>query len=104
MNKVRAAQWSTGNIGKFARRGLLHNPGLALVAIHAHAESKAGLDAGPLCGRPGTGVAATSDIAAITASVTTNAIRQVQAARPDVLTLHDIGLSRAPAGASSHAA
>jgi hypothetical protein len=58
-------QWSTGNVGKLALRGIINHPALELVGVLVHSESKAGLDAGELCGLPPTGVIATTDLDAI---------------------------------------
>lgn len=73
MEKLRVAQWTTGNVGKFTLRGIIDNPAAELVGVHAYSPGKAGLDAGALCDRAETGVMATTDINAIIA------------ARPDVV-------------------
>lgn len=57
----RVVQWSTGRIGISSLRAVLDDANLELVGVHAHSPSKAGVDAGELCGRPATGVLATSD-------------------------------------------
>lgn len=62
MSKLRVIQWTTGKVGKLALRGILDDPRLELVGVYAWSESKAGVDAGELCGRPACGVTATSDI------------------------------------------
>lgn len=68
MQKIRVAQWNTGNVGKLAMQGILDDPRYELVGVYAHSPEKAGVDAGPLCGRPDTGVKATNDIDAILAA------------------------------------
>jgi len=63
----RVIQWSTGNVGRLALRGIINHPGLELVGLLVHSDAKAGLDAGELCGVGPTGVLATTDIDAILA-------------------------------------
>jgi 4-hydroxy-tetrahydrodipicolinate reductase len=61
-------QWSTGNAGRRALRGILHHPDLELVGVHAHSPAKLGRDAAELCGLPEpTGVVATDDAEALLA-------------------------------------
>jgi hypothetical protein len=67
MDKLRVIQWTTGKVGKLSLRGIIDDPRLELVGVYAYSEEKAGTDAGPLCGRPDTGVLATSDIDALIA-------------------------------------
>jgi hypothetical protein len=67
MNKLRVIQWTTGKVGKLSLRGILDDPRLELVGLYAYSDDKAGLDAGVLCGRPDTGVLATTDIDALVA-------------------------------------
>ncbi|MGH3644345.1 MAG: hypothetical protein ACRDUX_35605, partial [Mycobacterium sp.] len=67
MNKLRVIQWTTGKVGKLSLRGILDDPRLELVGVYAYSEGKAGADAGPLCGRPDTGVLATTDVDALIA-------------------------------------
>jgi 2,4-diaminopentanoate dehydrogenase len=55
-------QWGTGGVGKYSLREVLRNPEFELVGVKAFNNSKAGLDAGDLCGLPKTGVLATDDI------------------------------------------
>jgi len=55
-------QWSTGNIGRQTLAAIIDHPDLELVALYAHSEDKAGVDAGELCHRPPTGIKATGDI------------------------------------------
>lgn len=65
---LRVIQWSTGNAGRKALAGILRHPGLELVGVHCHAESKLGRDAAQLCGldEP-TGIRATHDAEALLA-------------------------------------
>lgn len=65
--KLRVIQWTTGKVGKLSLRGVLDDPRLELVGVYAFSEKKAGSDAGALCGRPDTGVLATTDIDALLA-------------------------------------
>ncbi len=67
MDKLRVIQWTTGKVGKLSLRGILDDPRLELVGVYAYSDDKAGTDAGPLCGRPDTGVLATTDIDALIA-------------------------------------
>ncbi len=55
---LRVAQWATGNIGARALRAVIEHLKLTLGAVYVHCADKAGTDAGDLCGRPATGVAA----------------------------------------------
>jgi len=57
----RVIQWSTGNVGRYALRGIINHPELELVGVWAHSKEKAGLDAGELCGLPPTGVKVSND-------------------------------------------
>jgi 4-hydroxy-tetrahydrodipicolinate reductase len=64
----RVIQWSTGNVGKLALRGIIHHPGLELVGLWVHGRDKVGRDAGELCGLGRrVGVTATSDAGALLA-------------------------------------
>jgi 4-hydroxy-tetrahydrodipicolinate reductase len=66
--RLRVIQWSTGNAGRKALRGILGHPELELVGVHAHSPAKVGLDAAELCGWPEpTGVVATNDAARLLA-------------------------------------
>lgn len=67
MARLRVIQWGTGKVGKYALRAILDDPRLALVGVYAWSPDKAGTDAGQLCGRPDTGVLATSDLDALLA-------------------------------------
>ena len=64
----RVLQWSTGNAGRNALRGIVRHPDLELVGVHAHAKEKVGRDAADLAGldEP-TGVIATDDADALLA-------------------------------------
>lgn len=65
---LRVIQWSTGNAGKRALRGILHHPDLELVGVHAYSKKKVGRDAAELCGWPeATGIIATDDVEALLA-------------------------------------
>jgi len=66
--KRRVIQWSTGNAGRNALRGILQHPELELVGLHAHSPEKVGLDAAELCdwNQP-TGIIASDDVEALLA-------------------------------------
>ncbi|HTY19798.1 MAG TPA: hypothetical protein VMH82_18915 [Myxococcota bacterium] len=66
--RLRVIQWSTGNVGRRALRGILRHPDLELVGVHAHSPAKVGKDAAELCGldQP-TGIRATNDAEALLA-------------------------------------
>ena len=65
---LRVIQWSTGNAGRNAVRGIVRHPDLELVGLHAHAPEKQGVDAAELCGlATPTGVRATNDVDALLA-------------------------------------
>ena len=66
---LRVIQWSTGNAGRPAIRGIVRHPDLELVGLHAHSPEKHGVDAATLAGldEP-TGVLATGDVDALLAS------------------------------------
>jgi 4-hydroxy-tetrahydrodipicolinate reductase len=61
----RVIQWSTGNVGSYSLRAILHHPELELAGLWVHSEKKAGRDAGELCGIGPVGVAATNDADAL---------------------------------------
>ena len=48
--KRRGIQWSTGNAGVNAVRGIVRHPDLELVGLHAHSPGKVGKDAAEICG------------------------------------------------------
>jgi hypothetical protein len=63
---LRVIQWSTGNAGKKALRGILRHPELELVGVHAHDPAKVGRDAAELADLDApTGVRATDDVEAL---------------------------------------
>ena len=64
---LRVVQWATGNIGTRSLQGVIDHPAMELVGVWVHGADKVGKDAGELCDRPATGVAATGDIEAIVA-------------------------------------
>ena len=66
---LRVIQWSTGNAGRQAVRGIVGHPDLELVGLHAHSAGKDGRDAAELAGldEP-TGVLATDDADALLAT------------------------------------
>jgi hypothetical protein len=55
-------QWSTGNVGAHAVRGIVAHPDLELAGLIVHSEDKAGRDAGELVGIDPVGVVATTDV------------------------------------------
>ena len=57
----RVIQWSTGNVGRYALRGIINHPDLELVGVWAHSKDKAGVDAGDIAGTAPTGVKITND-------------------------------------------
>lgn len=59
---IRVVQWATGTVGGFALRAIIEHPDLQLVGVHVYSDSKAGKDAGELCGLPDTGIKATRDV------------------------------------------
>lgn len=60
-------QWATGNIGTRSLRTLIEHPLMKLVGVYVHSDSKAGRDAGELCGLEPIGITATNDIEKIIA-------------------------------------
>jgi 4-hydroxy-tetrahydrodipicolinate reductase len=63
----RVVQCATGNIGLRSLRAVIEHPDLELVGLLVYSETKAGTDAGELCGLPPVGVIATRDIDEIVA-------------------------------------
>jgi len=59
--------WGPGSMGLIALRGVIDHPELELVDLVVHSDSKAGRDAGELCGIAPVGVTATQDPAAMLA-------------------------------------
>ncbi|SPM38050.1 dihydrodipicolinate synthase [Mycobacterium numidiamassiliense] len=64
---IRVIQWATGPVGGAALQAIIDSPDLNLAGVYVFTESKVGVDAGTLVGRPPTGVLATNDRAAILA-------------------------------------
>src|SRR6201988_5362372 len=58
---IRVAVWGPGSMGVIALRGVIDHPELELVGVVVHSDSKAGRDAGELCGIAPVGVVATQD-------------------------------------------
>src|SRR4051812_47886389 len=58
-------QWATGSIGRAQLRAVVEDPRLSLVGVKVYGKSKAGVDAGVLCGLGDTGVIATDSADAI---------------------------------------
>jgi 2,4-diaminopentanoate dehydrogenase len=65
--RYRVVQWATGNIGMRSLRAVIQHPDLDLVGLYVYSETKAGRDAGELCGLDPVGVVATRDIEEIIA-------------------------------------
>ncbi|MCK9563434.1 MAG: hypothetical protein M0R02_12040 [Bacteroidales bacterium] len=63
----RVVQWAAGRIGQSAIRAIIRNPGLELVGLNVHSESKEGRDAGELSGVDPIGIRATRGIDAVLA-------------------------------------
>ncbi len=61
----RVIQWSTGNVGRYALRGIIGHPDLELAGVWVSSDAKAGRDAGELCGIDPVGVVATTDADAL---------------------------------------
>jgi hypothetical protein len=57
----RVIQWATGTVGIHAVPAIVAHPALELAGLWVHSDSKAGKDAGELCGGPPAGVIATQD-------------------------------------------
>jgi 2,4-diaminopentanoate dehydrogenase len=64
----RVIQWATGTVGVHAVPAIVAHPQLELAGLWVHSDSKAGRDAGELCGGPPVGVTATQDAEALLAS------------------------------------
>jgi 4-hydroxy-tetrahydrodipicolinate reductase len=64
----RVIQWATGTVGIHAVPAIAAHPDLELAGLWVHSDSKAGKDAGELCGGPALGVAASQDAEALLAS------------------------------------
>ena len=61
----RVIQWATGTVGIHAVPAIVAHPQLELAGLWVHSDSKAGKDAGELCGGPPAGVLATQDAEAL---------------------------------------
>lgn len=61
----RVVQWATGSVGSWALRQIIDHPDLELVGVWVSSAAKDGRDAGELCGRPATGIRATTSRQAI---------------------------------------
>ncbi len=64
----RVIQWATGTVGIHAVPAIAAHPDLELVGLWVHSDSKAGRDAGEICGVDPVGVIATQDVAALLAT------------------------------------
>jgi 4-hydroxy-tetrahydrodipicolinate reductase len=64
----RVIQWATGTVGVHAVPAIAAHPQLELAGLWVHSDSKAGRDAGELCGGPPLGVTATQDAEALLAT------------------------------------
>jgi len=60
-------QWATGTVGIHAVPGIVAHPDLELAGLWVHSDTKAGQDAGVLCGGDPVGVIATQDAEALLA-------------------------------------
>lgn len=60
--RFRVVQWATGKVGAGSLRAIIRHPSLELVGLKVHTESKAGKDAGELCGLAPVGIRATTKI------------------------------------------
>jgi 4-hydroxy-tetrahydrodipicolinate reductase len=58
-------QWATGTVGIHAVPAIAAHPDLELAGLWVHSDSKAGKDAGEVCGGPPLGVLATQDSEAL---------------------------------------
>ncbi|MFN8041154.1 MAG: hypothetical protein U0Q07_18205 [Acidimicrobiales bacterium] len=63
----RVIQWATGTVGVHAVPAIAAHPDLELVGLWVHSDSKAGRDAGEICGVDPIGVTATQDAEALLA-------------------------------------
>lgn len=58
---IKVGVWGPGSMGVIALRGVIDHPGLQLTDLVVHSDTKAGRDAGELCGIAPVGVLATKD-------------------------------------------
>lgn len=80
--RLRVVQWATGHIGRRALREVIRDPALGLVGVLVYDPAKDGVDAGKLCGEGPTGIAATTDQAAVLALGADCALYMPRAAGP----------------------
>src|SRR5436309_6796452 len=64
---IRVVQWTTGNTGSAAVRGMVGHPELELVGCYAYSAEKVGQDVGTLAGIEPIGITATDDVDALLA-------------------------------------
>src|SRR5262245_57155564 len=62
MKQYRVVQWATGNVGSHALRAIIQHPQMSLAGVYVNSDSKAGRDAGELCGIDPVGIKATRRI------------------------------------------
>ncbi len=67
MTRIRVVQWTTGNTGAAAVRGMVGHPVLELVGCYAFSPDKVGVDVGTLADIDPIGIVATDDIDALLA-------------------------------------
>ena len=65
--RLRVIQWATGNIGTRSLRAVIEHPDYELVGLWVSSATKAGKDAGELCGLSATGITATNSVDAMVA-------------------------------------
>ena len=65
---IKVIQWATGTVGIHAVPAIVAHPDLELAGLWVHSDSKAGRDAGELCGIDPVGVTATQDVEALLAT------------------------------------
>jgi hypothetical protein len=90
LNKISVAVWGTGNVGTEALRAIIDSPSYELAGVIVHSETKNGIDAGEICGRPATGVLATASA------------DRVLGARPDVVCYTATAERRGRAAVAEH--
>ncbi|HSV84645.1 MAG TPA: hypothetical protein VLK85_36035 [Ramlibacter sp.] len=64
----RVIQWATGKLGSEGLRQIIDHPDLELAGVFVYSKDKHGVDAGELCGRPRTGVRATTSMEEVLAT------------------------------------
>jgi len=62
---IKVIQWATGTVGIHAVPAIVAHPDLELAGLWVHSDTKAGQDAGTLCGTDPVGVTATQDVDAL---------------------------------------